>query len=176
MDQAWAGSRWENCYGSIGILEDEFLDHFNRGQRIRLMGSFAMDLCKGIFSGPYHGTLVESKTRGVISYVSQIFRENDHSNPTKDEDGELGRVSSKQYISYKNIDPNPKQQNGIPICVGTEFFKKKATQPQQATSQFSVGGFFYACISCEYLRVPQAEKRRTDILRLRCLRLFKDGR
>ena len=30
--------------------------------------------------------------------------------------------------------------------------------------------------SCEYLKVSQAEKRRTDILRLRCLRFFKDGR
>ena len=30
--------------------------------------------------------------------------------------------------------------------------------------------------SCEYLKVTQAEKRRTDILRLRNLRFFKDGK
>ena len=30
--------------------------------------------------------------------------------------------------------------------------------------------------SCEYLSVTQAEKRRTDILRLRCIRFFKNGK
>ena len=30
--------------------------------------------------------------------------------------------------------------------------------------------------SCEYLKVPQAEKRRTDILRLRNVRFIKDGK
>ena len=30
--------------------------------------------------------------------------------------------------------------------------------------------------SCEYLKVPQAEKRRTDVLRLRNIRFFRNGR
>ena len=30
--------------------------------------------------------------------------------------------------------------------------------------------------SCEYLKVPQDEKRRTDILKLRNIRFFKDGK
>ena len=58
-EQAREWSRWENYCGSIGIVEDEFLDHFTQGQRIRIMGAFAMALPEGIFSGPYHGTLVE---------------------------------------------------------------------------------------------------------------------
>jgi hypothetical protein len=51
-----------------------------------------------------------------------------------------------------------------------------ATEVQQATAQLAVGGFFFACRSCEYLKVQQAEKRRTDILRLRNIRVFKNGR
>ena len=43
----------------------------------------------------------------------------------------------------------------------------------RATSQLAIGGFFYACRSCEYLMVPQADKRRTNILRLCYLRFFK---
>ena len=128
------------------------------------------------FSGPSHGTLVESTIRGAISYVSQIFRENYQPKPIKDEDGELGRVLSRQYRAYKNSDPNPKQQKSIPICVVAEVFKNKATDNQRATSQLAIGGFFYACRCCEYLMVPQAEKRRTNILRLRCLIFFKDVR
>ena len=128
------------------------------------------------FSGPYHGTLVEITIRGAISYVSQTLRENDRPNPTKDENGELGRGLLRHYRAYKNRDPNPKQQKSIPVCVVAEVFKKKATETQRATSQLAIRGFFYACRSCEYLMVPQAEKRRTNILRLHCLRFFKDGR
>ena len=135
-----------------------------------------MALREGRFSGPSHGTLVESTIRGAISYVSQTFRENDRPNPTKDKDGKIGRVLSRQYRAYKNSNPNPKQQKSILICVVAEFFKKKATETQRATSQLAIGGFFYACRWCKYLMIPQAEKRRTNILRLRSLRYFKGGR
>ena len=94
------------------------------------MGAFAMALCEGRFLGPSHGTLVESTIRGAISYVSETFRGNYRPNPTKDEDGELGRVLSRQYRAYKKSDPNPKQQKAIPICVVAEVLKKKATETQ----------------------------------------------
>ena len=128
------------------------------------------------FSGPYHGTLVEIIIQGAISYVLQTFRENYRPNPTKDEDGELGRFLSRQYRAYKSSDPNPKQQKSTPICVVAEVFKKKATETQRAMSQSAIGGTFYACRSCDYLMVTQAENIRTNIMRLRCLRFFKDGR
>ena len=48
-DQAMVWSRWKKYCGSIGILEDELLDHFRRGQRIRLVGDFAMAVRKGDF-------------------------------------------------------------------------------------------------------------------------------
>ena len=94
-DQARAWTRWQKYCGSIGIIEDEFLDFFKRGQRIRLMGAFAMALREGRFSGSSYDTLAEGTVRGAISLVSQTFRQNDRPNPTKDEDGELGRVLSR---------------------------------------------------------------------------------
>ena len=111
----------ENYCGSIGIIKDEFLNHFTRGQQIRIMGDFDMALREGRFSGLSHGNLVESAIQGAIPYVSQTFRENDRPNPTKDEDGELGRVLLRQYRAYKNSDPNPKQQKAVPICVVAVF-------------------------------------------------------
>ena len=52
----------------------------------------------------------------------------------------------------------------------------KVTESQRAISQLSIGAWFFACRSCEYLKVPQSEKRRTDILRIRCIRFLKDGK
>ena len=42
--------------------------------------------------------------------------------------------------------------------------------------QLATGAVFFACRSCEHLKVPQQEKRRTDILRLRCIRFHRNGK
>ena len=47
---------------------------------------------------------------------------------------------------------------------------------QQAIGQLTTLAIFFAMRSCEYLKVTQAEKQRTEILRLRNLRFFKDGK
>ena len=119
---------------------------------------------EGIFSGPSYDTLAEGTVRGDISFFSQTFRENDRPNPNKDEDGELGRVLSGQYRDFKKSDPNSAQQKSIPIYVVAKVFKNKATETQRATGQLGIGGFFITGSSCGYMKVPQAEKRRTDIL------------
>ena len=46
---------------------------------------------------------------------------------------------------------------------------------QRAISQLVIGAFFFAMRSCEYLLVPQSEKRRIDILRLKNIRFFTEG-
>ena len=53
--------------------------------------------------------------------------------------------------------------------------KKQETESQRAIGQLGIGAFFWAMRSCEYLLVPQSEKRRTDILRIGNIRFFKDG-
>ena len=164
-DQARAWRRWESWCESVGLEEDSiFLDEFSRGERIRLMGAFAMALREGRFSGPSFKTLAEGTVRSAISFVAQTFRENDHSNPTKDEDGELGRLLSRLFRSFKKGDPNPVQQKALPIAVLREIAKLQTTETQRAISQLLIVAFFFAMRSCEYLDVPQSEMRRTEIL------------
>ena len=40
--------------------------------------------------------------------------------------------------------------------------------------QLGIGAFFFAMRSCEYLKVPACEKKRTDVLRLRCIVFFDE--
>jgi hypothetical protein len=47
---------------------------------------------------------------------------------------------------------------------------------QQAIGQLTTLAIFFAMRSCKYLKVTQAEKQRTKILRLRNLRFFKNGK
>lgn len=56
-----------------------------------------------------------------------------------------------------------------------ELSKLQVTEVQKAISQLGVGAFFFACRSCEYLKVPQSEQRRTDILRVRNIKFLLDG-
>ena len=128
------------------------------------------------FSGPAYDTLVEGTIRSAISFVASTFRDNDRPNPTNDEDGELGRLLSRQFRAYRNKDPNPVQQKALPACVLIELAKLDTTETQRTICQLAIGAFFFACRSCEYLKVTQAEKRRTDIIRLRNIRFFKDGK
>ena len=64
----------------------------------------------------------------------------------------------------------------IPPCVIAKLTEVQITELQIAVSQLAVLSFFFAMRSCEYLKVPQAEKRRTDILRLRNVRFVKNGK
>ena len=174
-EQARAEARWIKYNESIGN-DDPFLTELSRPDRIRLLGAFAMALRERRFSAPSDAPLAESTIRGAIGHVARAFRDNDFSDPRKDEDGELGRLLQRQFRAFKNADPNPKQQKVLPASVIPEVQKKKSTETQKAIGQLAGGAFFFACRSCEYLKVPQAEKRRTDILKLRNIRFFRRGR
>ena len=134
-----------------------------------------MALREGRFSRSAHDTLAESTIRNTISFVGTTFRQNGHPNPTLDEDRQLSMLLQRQFRAFRNKDPPPKQQAALPLAVLVERSKLQATETQKAIVQLSIVAFFFACRSCEYLKVPQADKRRTDILRLRCIRFFKDG-
>jgi hypothetical protein len=57
------------------------------------------------YSGPAYEVLAEGTIRSAVSYVASTFRDNDRSNPTKDDDGELGRLLSRLYRAFKKKDP-----------------------------------------------------------------------
>ena len=170
-DQDRVLSRWEQYCESIGIgEEDYYLKDFQKGERIRLMGAFAMALRQWRFSGTAYDTLTEGTVRNTISFVALTFRDNDCPNPTKDEDGELGRLLSRLFRSFRKADPNPNQQKALPIGVLREVAKLQVLETQRAIVQLIIGTFFFAMRSCKYLLVPQSETRRKDILRLRNIR------
>lgn len=135
-----------------------------------------MALREGRFSGHAYDTLAEGTIRNTISFVASSFRDNDRPNPTRDEDGELGRLLSRLFRAFRNGDPNPKQQKALPLGVLREMAKLQVTETQRALVQLAIGAYMFAMRSCEYLKVPQAEKRRTAILKLRNIRFFKSGR
>jgi hypothetical protein len=64
--------------------------------------------------------------------VASTFRDSDRPNPTKDDDGELGRLLSRLYRAFRNKDPAEKQQKALPARVLIEMSKLQATESQRA--------------------------------------------
>ena len=56
----------------------------------------------------------------------------------------------------------------MPACVLAMMYKK-ATETQTNIEELGIEDLFYACRSCEYVCVAQAEKQRTYIVRLSCI-------
>ena len=50
------------------------------------------------------------------------------------------------------------------------------TERQRVIAQLAIGAFFFACRSCEYLKVGRAEQRRTKILRVKNIKFQLNGK
>ena len=103
-----------------------------------------MALREGRFSRQNVDSLAEGTIRNSISFLAQTFRENDRPNPTKDEDGELGRFLSRLFRAFRNNDPNPVQQKALPAVVLREVAKLQVTESQRAIAQLVIGAYFFA--------------------------------
>ena len=62
------------------------------------------------------------------------------------------------------------------MSVLVEMAKLQATETQRATCQLGIGAIYFCMRSCEYLLVPQSEKKRTDIVRLRNIILKRNNK
>jgi hypothetical protein len=108
------------------------------------MGAFAMAMREGQFLGDY-GTLAEGTVRSAILYVVLAFRENGWTNPTKDEDMDLGWILHQLFRAFKNKDPKVAQQKAVPILVISKLWKQQNANMEKALSQMTVAAYFFAC-------------------------------
>jgi hypothetical protein len=112
---------------------------------------------EGQFLGDY-GTLAEGTVRSAILHVVLTFRENGRTNPTKDKDMELELNLHRLFQAFKNKDPKIEHQKAVPLLVKSELWKQQNTKTEKALAQLTVTVYFFACCSCEYLKVPQDQK------------------
>jgi hypothetical protein len=105
---------------------------------------------------------------------AQPLRSTDAWTHQKDKDLQSCFLLQWQYQSYINDNPKQKQQKAIPMCIIAKMAKQKSTELKAAIGQLTTMAIFFAMQSCEYLKVTQADKQWTNILRLHNLRFFKD--
>jgi len=173
-DGARAWEHWREWCTTVGC-DDLFLDKFAQLERNLMLGAFAVVVREGRFTRNRTDTLAEGTVCGTISHVVQAFWESGRQNPTKDTDNMLSILLSRQFRAYCNDDPKEKQQKALPFIVLDELAKRQVTELEKAIAQLTIGEAFFACRSCEYLKVPRREMKWTKLLCLRNIRFFKDG-
>ena len=167
--------RWQKWCQSVGC-NDLYLDQFSQLERNLLLGAFAMAVREGRFRKYCTDALVEGTVRSAISHVVQAFPELGRQNPTKNSDNMLIVLLSRQFRAYRNNDPKEIQQKALPFIVIEDLAKRHVSELERSISQLTICAGFFACRSCEYLKVPRREMKRTKLLCLRNIKFFKDGR
>ena len=171
--QSRAWRRWTTYCESIGLEHNLFLDEFTRHQRIKIFGAFAVALREGRFSKRANGTMASKSVKSSIDLVAATFRENGYGNPTRDEDLDTAFLLQRQYRALAKGDAKEKQQKALPVDVIRTVAHNQTTETTQATAQLIIGAFFFACRSCEYLKVSRPGQ--TKQLRIRNLQFARNG-
>jgi hypothetical protein len=68
------------------------------------------------------------------------------------------------------------QEKAIPLKVISLIECVRGTEIQRATGQLIIEAFFYACLSCDYLKVQGPEDKKTKQLALGNLAFYKDNK
>jgi hypothetical protein len=74
------------------------------------------------------------------------------------------------------MDPKEVQEKAIPLKVISLIECIRDTEIQQATGQLITSAYFYACSSCEYLKVQGLEDKKTKQLTLGNLAFYKHNK
>ncbi len=166
-DHARSWSRWTDYCTSIGLGNDLFLKSLDREQRTYIIGASGVTIRENHFSTRKNAaTLASSSVTSTISHVAAAFKRNGLQNPTHNDKGNLAWILARQYRAYKNNDPKEIPKKAIPLCVISLVTLKTSTEKQIATTQLIIGAFFFAMRSCEFLKVPKQDNKKTKQLTL----------
>jgi hypothetical protein len=117
---------------------------------------------------------MSGSVRAAIDAVAAAFRANNCLSPAHDPvTASLAFVLQRQLKGYTNQDPSVTPQKALTPRVIRALTASNSTTLDEAINQLVRGAFFFAMRSCEYLKVPDSDKRRTKLLLLRNLRFFR---
>ena len=171
-DRVRLWNRWKQFLHTIDIPNDPYLLQFTHVHVITIFCAFAQYIRKAGYSNRI-SNLAEGTVCHTIDNVAQTFREGHQRDPRLDIDGRPSRLLQQQLRGYKNADPPPKHQKALPVCILTSMSLNSSFERSRAIAELSIGAFFFAMRSCEYLQVSGT--RKTKRLTLRNLRFFFQG-
>lgn len=145
-------------------------------QRVSLLSAFAQTMREALYSPEFYDTLASGTVRGAVDDVASAIRDDYGWDPRLDGDGRTSSILLQQYKGYKVHDKPRERQKAIPPRVLLEMYRHPKTEEDIAVSQLAIGAWFFAMRSCEYLKTPANEQKKTKLLRLRNIAFRQKGR
>mmetsp|Transcript_4792 Transcript_4792/g.6205 ORF Transcript_4792/g.6205 Transcript_4792/m.6205 type:complete len:400 (+) Transcript_4792:13-1212(+) len=153
-----------------------FLDNFSKRQRTIILSAFGQAVRDRHFTRGNGKPLASATVKTAVDNISQTFRDYDRFDPRHDHEGNLSRILQQQFKGYKEKDPKQKHQKAIPLKLLRFAHESSKTPFVQSLSMLLIGAIFFCMRSCEYLKVPAQEDRKTKLLKLKNIRFFKNGK
>jgi hypothetical protein len=172
--QTLAWTRFQQYIKHNKILEDPFLDKFDRYQQIKIISAFAHAIREGRFNNRRNSTLKSESCQATIDCMAQTFCLANRPDPRLDEDGKPSLFLHRQLRGCKKSDKPEKQQVALTGSIIKELHKMAFTQLDKAMCLLFKGSFFFAMRSCKYLIV--SGKNWTKFLTLQNIRFFSGRR
>jgi hypothetical protein len=88
--RAW--KRFQSYLQSIGIINDPYLEGFDRGQRHKILCAFGQYIRESGFSGKTTKLLKSESVRSALDCVAQAFKLAAHADPRLDIDGKFAFI------------------------------------------------------------------------------------
>ena len=153
-ERTW--KRWQSWLEDVGLEGDPYITSINRPQRARLVGGFAISLCRCEHSAPrYTEPLVAGTISLALSDLEAIFSHNDKVDLRIDADGNIHPHIKSIIRSFKKSDPKEKVQKAItPQVLAWLYSRPDGSDFDRHNADLCNGAFFFACRSCEYSKTP----------------------
>jgi hypothetical protein len=164
--QARVWNRWITYLGTANRADDPYLESLDSSktlQRLKpiIVSGFAQALRTGQLQSRGRQSVVAATVKGDIGSLVQAFRSSRRKDPTRDPDGRLSTLLSWQYAGFASFDPPARREKAISLRVLKFMRSNAASALQQHTADLAIGAFFFACRSCEYLKVQGARRTKT---------------
>jgi len=160
--------KWKMFCKEIGI-KNQFLESFNKSQRIDLLCAFAAKIRRNNFGRTKKKILQGCSVEDTLGSVRSFFRINNRIDPGIDENGLKSLKLTRILKSYKRSDPNVRNKLALPMDVFICLIQNKLCVENTNMGLLATGALFFGMRSCEYLKVPKQEQKLTKPL---CLRNF----
>jgi hypothetical protein len=113
---------------SIWINDDIYLDQFIRYQQHKILGAFTNAIRTNWFNPRKTSNNKSEFCKSTIKCMAQAYQMAGQPDPTLDPDGKFAFILSRQFRSYANSDPPPRQHAAITGSVLWQFNKMATTK------------------------------------------------
>ena len=148
--RAW--KQWVSWLALVGLEGDPCLLRFEGAERVRLIEGFTVRIRNGEQSPPGHKRpLVSGTADCTLCNLASSFTVNDHSNPRRNDDGDIHPHLKIILRAYSHADLKTKAQKPItPMLLAYLYTRKKNNTFAQLIADLCNGAFLFACWLCKY--------------------------